>query len=76
MTKFPFSYFHNRKYIQPVLIFTYGEHKLTVLGLGSSIICINDFAPGENQIGQENSAACIYTGAKEQLEGKISAILV
>jgi len=33
---------------------------LTVLGLGSKILCINVFAPAENQTGQTNSAALIY----------------
>lgn len=34
---------------------------LTVSGLGSSTLCSNDMAAGENQNGHENSAAFICT---------------
>lgn len=34
---------------------------LTVFGFGSRILCNNVFAPEENQNGQVNSAALIYT---------------
>lgn len=37
---------------------------LTVSGLGSRILCINDVAAGENQKGHENCAAFICTMTK------------
>ena len=33
------------------------SHKLTLWGSGSNILHMRDFAPGENHVGQEKSAA-------------------
>lgn len=46
---------------------------LTVLGLGSSILCIKDFTSAENHCGQENSAALI---CKKSNDDKFNIFLI